>query len=56
MFLILAFMFYLLQNQRTEGGTGSAGWEEGGGGERGKRMNTVQITYKHVCKCKNDTY
>jgi hypothetical protein len=29
--------------------------EGGGGGERHRRMNVVQIMYKHVCKCKNDT-
>jgi hypothetical protein len=28
----------------------------GGGGERGKRMNMVQIIYTHICKCKNCTY
>jgi hypothetical protein len=27
----------------------------GGGRERGRKMNMVQIMYTHVCKCKNDT-
>jgi hypothetical protein len=27
-------------------------WEEGGGGERGRRMNVMQIMYTQVCKCK----
>jgi hypothetical protein len=27
----------------------------GGCGERGKRVNMVQILCTHVCKCKNDT-
>jgi hypothetical protein len=39
LFLFLSFMFFLLQNRRT------GGW----------RMNMVQITYAHVCKCKNDS-
>jgi hypothetical protein len=30
-------------------------WEGRHGGERGRRMNMVQIMYTHVCKCKNDT-
>jgi hypothetical protein len=37
-------------------GVGAAGREEvGGGGERGRRMNMMQIMCMHVCKCKNDT-
>jgi hypothetical protein len=57
-------MFFLLQseNKRTyvllgvggEGGWGG-GWhwqEWGGGGERGKRINMVQIMCTHVCKYK----
>jgi hypothetical protein len=30
-------------------------WQGGGSGEKGKRMNKVQIMYTHVCKCKNNT-
>jgi hypothetical protein len=30
-------------------------WWVVGGGERGRRMNTVQIVCIHVCKSKNDT-
>jgi hypothetical protein len=26
-----------------------------GGGKKGRRINTVQIMYVHVCKCKDDT-
>jgi hypothetical protein len=33
-------------------GTGGSGEVAGRGG---RRMNTVQIMYTHVCKCKNDT-
>jgi hypothetical protein len=53
-FYLLLFLFYKIREQ--EGGTGSAlGWEGAGGGERGRRMNMVQIMCTHVCKCKNDT-
>jgi hypothetical protein len=30
-------------------------WEPGGGGERGGRVNMVQIVCTHVCKCNNET-
>jgi hypothetical protein len=59
------FIFYAfstkLENRRAEqvlwqgveeGGTSG----EGGGGERSRRMNMVQIMYTHVYKCKNGTY
>jgi hypothetical protein len=26
-----------------------------GKGKKGRRINTAQIIYTHVCKCKNDT-
>jgi hypothetical protein len=29
-------------------------WEVGGGGERDRRVNMVQIIYALICKCKND--
>jgi hypothetical protein len=56
------FFFYKIREQ--EDGKGSAQGEAGklvpvGGGvgrERGRRMNTVQTIYTHVCKCKNDTH
>jgi hypothetical protein len=55
-------MFFLPQNQRTGGqnrfclvgGVVLAPAEEGGGWERGRRMNMVQIMYTHVYKCIND--
>jgi hypothetical protein len=28
----------------------------GGGRERYRRVNVVQIPWTHVCKCKNDTH
>jgi hypothetical protein len=40
---------------KQEGGTVSAEGGVGGGRKRGRRMNTVQIRYTHVCKYKNDT-
>jgi hypothetical protein len=57
-YYLLCFFFYNIGEQ--EGGTGSDGglwhwWEGRGGGESGRRMNMVQITYIHVFKCKNDT-
>jgi hypothetical protein len=60
-FYLLCFFFYKIREQ--EGRTCSAQGEGGrlapvgggGNGEKGRRMNTVQITYTHVCKCKNDT-
>jgi hypothetical protein len=54
-FSFLSFMFFLLQNQRTGGqnrscvGGGVA--KVGGGqvaGEKGRRMNMVQIMYIHM--------
>jgi hypothetical protein len=36
------------------GSVGISGWW-GGGWERGRRVNTVQIMCTHVHKCKNDT-
>jgi hypothetical protein len=36
-------------------GVGGALWKGGGGGERSRRMNMVQIMHTHECKCKNDT-
>jgi hypothetical protein len=58
----LFMLFFLLQNQRTGGQNRFCGgkegwyqWEGEGGREGGKRMNTVQIIYTYVCKCKNDT-
>jgi hypothetical protein len=61
-FYILCFFFYKIREQ--EGGKVSAqgrgavvgtSGRGGDGGERGRRMNTIQIMYTHVCKCKNDT-
>jgi hypothetical protein len=52
-------MFFLLQNWKQvlpgDGKGGLALVVGGSGGERGRRMNIVQIMYTHVCKCKNDT-
>jgi hypothetical protein len=56
MFLFLSFMFFLLQNLTTVGWNrfclphsprGVLAWM-GGGGERGRRMNIMQIMYTHV--------
>jgi hypothetical protein len=55
MFLLLSFKIFLLQNERKEGGISSAWRQRGGGRERGRRINAVQIMYTHVSKCKNDT-
>jgi hypothetical protein len=58
-FYLLCFFFYNFEEH--EGGTGfDVGrcwhqWEDGGGGDRGKSMNTVQIMCTHVYKCKNGT-
>jgi hypothetical protein len=53
----MVFFFHKIREQ--EGRTGSSQgvvgwhqWEGGCEGERGKRMNMMQIIYKHVCKCK----
>jgi hypothetical protein len=67
-FFLLSFMFFLLQNWRTGGqnrfcpevevgGLGECFGTRGRkrGWERGRRMNTVQIMYTYICKCKNDT-
>jgi hypothetical protein len=58
MFLLLSFMFFLLQNWRTgewnrfcAGGVAPVGG--GGGWERSRRVNMVQILYIQVCKCEN---
>jgi hypothetical protein len=55
------FLFFLYKIREQESGTGPApggggAVERRGGGERGRRVNTVQILCTHVCKCKNDTY
>jgi hypothetical protein len=50
-FHLLCFSFYKIGR-----GAGLAPVGGGGGGKRDRRMNTVQIMYTHVCKCKNDTY
>jgi hypothetical protein len=55
--------FFLLQNLRTGGqnrfcwGVGEVGTSGNGKGKgkKGRRINTAQIIYTHVCKCKNDT-
>jgi hypothetical protein len=53
---VLCFFFYKIREQ--EGGTGSTlgeGWHQwkgGDGGERGRRVNMVQIMNTDVCKCK----
>jgi hypothetical protein len=59
-YYLLYFFFYKIREQ--ECGAGSAWkrrvryqWEEGGGRERGGKMNMVQIMHTHVSKCKNDT-
>jgi hypothetical protein len=64
-------LFFCLQNLRIGGQNRfcTGGWGvvrigvvrvlapvSGGDGERGKRMNMVQIMCTNVCKCKNDTY
>jgi hypothetical protein len=60
MFLYL-FCFFFCKIRGQEEITGSVRgedwqwWEGGGGGERDRRIKTVQILYTHVCKCKNDT-
>jgi hypothetical protein len=56
-FYLLCFFFYKIREQegRTGLGEGWHSWKGRGGGERGRRMNTVQIVYTHVRKCKNDT-
>jgi hypothetical protein len=61
MFLVLTFTFSRLQNWRKKGETGLPRGEfgamapVGGGGSegRGRRMNMVQIMYKHAGNCKN---
>jgi hypothetical protein len=57
MFFFLSFFFYKIGEQDRTGpaGEGWHQWERGGGRERGRRMNMVQIMCTHVCKCKNDT-
>jgi hypothetical protein len=56
------FIFYVFssiksENRRTEqvGGEYWHWWKGGGDGERGRRINMVQImyTYVYICKCKN---
>jgi hypothetical protein len=56
---LFSFFFYKIRGQ--EGGTGPAqgrldtnGRVEGTG-KGGRKVNTVQKTYTHVCKSKNDT-
>jgi hypothetical protein len=52
-------IFYVFSSTKLENrfclGGGWHWWEQRDGGERGRRMNMVQIMYTHVCKCKNDT-
>jgi hypothetical protein len=53
-FYLLCFFFYKIGEQREEQDRCSWHcWEGGGGGERGGRVNTVQIMCTHVCNCKN---
>jgi hypothetical protein len=47
MFSLLSFMFFLQQNLKTRGWTGSA-WSQG------EERDVAQIMYTHVSKCKND--
>jgi hypothetical protein len=50
--MFLYFFFYRIgEESRTGWGTGG---RRGSGGERGRRMNMVQIMYAHISKCKND--
>jgi hypothetical protein len=53
------FFFYKLENRRVEQALPTWGRlvpvGGGGGRERGRRMNIVQIMCTHVCKCENDT-
>jgi hypothetical protein len=50
-----------LENKRVEqalpkyGKGDDTSWRGKVVGKKGKRMNTVQIIYTHVCKCKVDT-
>jgi hypothetical protein len=62
-YYLLCFFFYKTGEQEGRTGSAQAGLGRrgraglvpaGGGGERGRRMNIVQIMYTHVCKCKND--
>jgi hypothetical protein len=59
--IFLCFLFYKIGEQEgkkvlSEGEVGGLHWWEGGGGrKRGRRMNTVETMYTHVCKCKTDT-
>jgi hypothetical protein len=61
MFFLLSLTYFLLQkseNRRMEQIIPRGGWHQwrqGGGGEKGRKMNMVQIMYTHVCKCKIDT-
>jgi hypothetical protein len=61
MFFFLSFIFFFYKVEEQEDGTGSARvrgwhqWEEGGGRERDRRVNMVQIMCTHICKYKNDT-
>jgi hypothetical protein len=57
---LLCFSSTKSENRRVDRFRGKFGgvwhqWERGGGGERDRRMNTVQIMCIHVCKCENDT-
>jgi hypothetical protein len=62
-FIFYGFSSIKSENRRVEqvllGGEGrrviGKGGREGGGSERGRRMNMVQTVYAQVCKCQNDT-
>jgi hypothetical protein len=60
MFLFYVFSLTISENRRARQVLSRVGrvlrwWEGRGGRERDRRMNTVQIMYAHVHKCKNDT-
>jgi hypothetical protein len=58
-YYLLYFLFYKIREEECRIGSEGVGswhqWERGGGREKGRRMNMVQIMYTHICKCKNDT-
>jgi hypothetical protein len=58
-YCLLCVFFYKIGEQEGRTGSAPAGDEVGDWykweGEKGRRMNTVQIRYTHVSKCKNDT-
>jgi hypothetical protein len=59
-FYLFSFFFYEIREQEDGTGPAQGGWlapVEGGEvmGKRSRRVNMVQKTCTHVCKCRNDT-